>query len=122
MSTPTDSKPRIAILDDYQNIALSSADWSSITSRAHITVFSDTLQITPDNGDALISRLELFDVICTMRERTKFPREVLGRLKNLKLLTTTGMRNLGIDLDAASAEGILVVGTGATGKSTVEHK
>lgn len=116
------SKPRIAILDDYQRVALTSADWSSISSRADVTVFNDTILTDSDNGDALVARLAPFEVICSMRERTKFPKDILARLPNLKLLTTTAMRNMGIDVEAAQEEGILVAGTRYRGFSTVEHK
>lgn len=116
------SKPRIAILDDYQRVALTSTDWSTISSRADVTVFNDTILTDSDNGDALVARLAPFEVICSMRERTKFPKDILARLPNLKLLTTTAMRNMGIDVEAAQEEGILVAGTRYRAFSTVEHK
>lgn len=114
-------KPRIAVLDDYQHVAFKFGDWSKVTTRADITVFDDTIQI--DNIDALVKRLEPFEVICGMRERTKFPAELLKRLPNLKLLTTTGTRNLSLNVKAAEKEGILVAGTRYDGgQGTAEHK
>lgn len=108
---------KIAILDDYQNVALKYADWTPIQSQAQITVFNDTLH----TEGSLVSRLEPFDIICTMRERTKFPASLLKRLPNLKLLTTTGMRNLSLNIKAANALGIKVAGTTGAGNPTLEH-
>jgi hypothetical protein len=87
----------IAILDDYQGVALASADWSSLQSRPglSITVFRDTLQ----SESELAARLLPFNIICTMRERTKFPSSLLDRLPNLRLLTTTAMGNRAIDIN-----------------------
>ena len=116
-----DSKHNLAILDDYQHVAFQCADWTGIESRLHITVFDDTIQASTDI-DALVKRLEPFEIICSMRERTKFSLDVLNRLPNLKLLTTTAMRNRSIDIKAAEDEGILVAGTGYVGESTAEHK
>lgn len=107
----------LAVLDDYQHVALRLADWAPLRDRVHVTVFDDTLH----DEDALVDRLLPFAVICTMRERTKFPASVLDRLPNLKLLTTTGMQNRSIDVDHARAKGIFVSGTGGKGNSTLEH-
>lgn len=107
---------KIAILDDYQHAALGLADWASVS--ADIDVF-DT---TTNDEDALVRRLEPYHVVCTMRERTKLHESLLNRLPNLKLITTTGMRNAGIDVKAASARGVVVSGTTGGGPSTVEHK
>ena len=99
--------PRIAILDDYQNVALKSADWSALRERAPVTVFNDHLH----DLDAVAERLQLFDIVATMRERTPFPRGLVQRLPNLRLLTTTGMRNAAIDVLAAAEAGVTVCGT-----------
>jgi phosphoglycerate dehydrogenase-like enzyme len=110
------SLPGIAILDDYQSAALRFADWSVLSGRAEIKVFTAHMgQI-----DELARRLASYEIICLMRERTAFSREVLGRLPNLKLIVTTGMWNAAIDLDAAATLGIMVCGTGATLEPTVE--
>src|SRR4051812_6495393 len=97
---------RVAILDDYQNVALSVADWAPIKAKADITVFNDHLS---DNG-ALAKRLAPFGIVVIMRERTPFPKELLSKLPNLKLLVTSGMRNLGIDMKAATESKVLVCG------------
>ena len=82
-------KYKVAILDDYQNTALDSADWSSLRDRADIAVFQDHLA----DPDAVIERLLPFDVICVMRERTPLPRRVIEKLPNLKLIASTGPVN-----------------------------
>jgi phosphoglycerate dehydrogenase-like enzyme len=107
---------RIAILDDYQNVALEMADWSPIAGRAVITVFNDHLS----KVDEIVERLLPFDVVCVMRERTPLPRAVIERLPRLKLIASTGSRNAAIDVDAASERGIVVANTGYDGRSTVE--
>lgn len=105
---------RIAILDDYQAAAVDAADWSGLD--ADITVFRDHL----GDSDAVAAALEGFDVIVAMRERTPFPRAVLSRLRQLRLLVTTGMRNAAIDVAAANELGIVVCGTRGAAAPTVE--
>ena len=73
MASDTPSVPRVAILDDYQGVALSSADWTPLQGRVVIDVFRDTIL----DEDGLVCRLEGYDIICAMRERTKFPRSLL---------------------------------------------
>src|SRR5438046_3103686 len=90
-------KYKIAVLDDYQNVALESADWSVLRDRADIAVFQNHLA----DPDALIERLLPFDVVCVMRERTPLPRNVIERLPNLKLIASTGLGNASIDVAAA---------------------
>jgi phosphoglycerate dehydrogenase-like enzyme len=110
---------RLAILDDYQNVALKLADWSAVSAKADITVFDDHVA----DLDKVAARLAPFDILVAMRERTPFPRALLERLPNLKLLVTTGMRNAAIDLKAATDQGVVVSGTDGGGPysiSTVE--
>ena len=101
---------RVAILDDYQQVALASADWSAVRQQAEIYVFTQHIART----DALVSALEPFDVVVAMRERTAFDAERLGRLPRLRLLVTTGMANASIDMDRGAARGITVCGTTAS--------
>ncbi|RDB29216.1 Glyoxylate reductase [Hypsizygus marmoreus] len=108
---------RVAILDDYQRVALTSADWSCVNSRIAVDVFTDTIA---EEG-ALVQRLEGYQIICAMRERTKFSQSLLDRLPHLKLIATTGMQNAGIDVEHAKKKGIFVSGTGSGGNSTLEH-
>jgi phosphoglycerate dehydrogenase-like enzyme len=107
---------KIAVLDDYQGVALKMADWSGLANRAQVDVYNDHLA---DPG-AVIQRLLPYDIVCVMRERTPLPRGVLERLPNLKLIASTGPRNASIDLEAAAAHGIKVVHTGYFGSPTVE--
>ncbi|KAJ3975559.1 D-isomer specific 2-hydroxyacid dehydrogenase [Lentinula raphanica] len=108
---------RVAILDDYQQVALTIADWSSIIDRLRVDVFTETLS----DEDSLVKRLEPYEIICAMRERTKFPPSLLDRLPNLRLIATTGQVNRGIDVSCAKQKGIYVSGTGNGGNSTGEH-
>ena len=107
---------QVAILDDYQQVALASADWSGVRELAEIHVFAQHIGRT----EALVSALEPYDVVVAMRERTLFDAERLGQLPRLRLLVTTGMSNASIDLEAAAARGITVCGTGGVGSSTAE--
>jgi phosphoglycerate dehydrogenase-like enzyme len=107
---------KIAILDDYQNVALKMADWSAPSGRAEITVFNDHVADT----SALVERLLPFDVVCVMRERTPLPREVLQHLPRLKLIASTGSRNASIDMGAAKELGITVTATGYRSSPTIE--
>ena len=93
-------KYKIAVLDDYQNVALEGADWSALRDRADIAVFQNHLA---DPG-AVIARLLPFDVVCVMRERTPLPRNIIERLPNLKLITSTGIVNGSIDVAAAESQ------------------
>jgi phosphoglycerate dehydrogenase-like enzyme len=107
---------KVAILDDYQNVSLGLADWSSVASRAEITVFNDHVA----DLDAVVQRLLPFDAICVMRERTPLPRSVLEGLPRLKLIASTGPRNASIDMKAAKERGIHVTGTGYRSTPTIE--
>src|SRR4051794_25341788 len=107
---------RIAVLDDYQYVAAAYADWSRLPEPVEVVEFADHI----GDEDALVRRLQPFDVVVAMRERTPSPRSVLERLPNLKLLVTTGARNVAIDIAAASEYGITVCGTGAHLPGTAE--
>jgi phosphoglycerate dehydrogenase-like enzyme len=107
---------KIAILDDYQNVALKMADWSAISGRAEVTVFNHHVV----DQSALVERLLPFDVVCVMRERTPLPREVLQHLPRLKLIASTGSRNASIDMGAAKELGITVTATGYKSSPTIE--
>jgi phosphoglycerate dehydrogenase-like enzyme len=107
---------KIAVLDDYQGVALKMADWSAVAARAQLDIYNDHL---PD-PDAVAERLHPYDIVCVMRERTPLRRELIERLPNLKLIASTGPRNASIDLEAATARGIQVAHTGYFGSPTVE--
>ncbi|AQT81030.1 hydroxyacid dehydrogenase [Mycolicibacterium litorale] len=109
-------RPQVAVLDDYQNVALEMADWSPVSSRADITVFNDHIF----DPDELVTRLAPFDVIMVMRERTPLPRSIIERLPRLKMIASTGPFNAAIDMAAAEDHGIYVGTTGGSVASTVE--
>src|SRR4051794_6405215 len=106
---------RITVLDDYQDVARTSADWSALAD-------SDLDVVTHhiDDVDELVARLQDSEVVVAMRERTPFPASTLERLPKLKLLVSTGRRNPSIDIAAAKARGITVCGTGAAGNAMPE--
>jgi phosphoglycerate dehydrogenase-like enzyme len=106
---------RLAILDDYQGVALSMGPWQRLKD-VEITVFRDTIK----DPEALAARLAPFDAILAMRERTPFPRALIERLPQLRLLITTGARNRAIDLAACAERGIVVCGTPSHGDPTVD--
>jgi phosphoglycerate dehydrogenase-like enzyme len=110
------SQVKIAVLDDYQNIALQMAEWSSIPGKPEIRVFNDHLS----EEDALVERLLPFDIACIMRERTQMTASLLDRLPNLKLIASTGPRNAAIDLEAAKRKSIEVMHTGYDSTPTIE--
>jgi phosphoglycerate dehydrogenase-like enzyme len=107
---------RVAILDDYQDVALRMADWKSLPAGTEVVAFRDHLHDT----DAVAKRLAAFDVVVAMRERTAFPRVLLEALPKLRLLVTTGMRNASIDVRAATERGITVCGTSGLPYPTAE--
>src|SRR6266849_7153839 len=105
---------RCAVLDDYQNVALSLADWSKVSGDVDIKVFNEPFKST----DEVHRALQGFHIIAMMRERTPFLRNTIEALPDLKLLITTGAGNKSIDLAAAAERGITVCGTGTFGNPT----
>lgn len=109
-------KLNCAILDDYQNVALSFADWSRCQDRVHVRVYTEHFNTV----EALVSQLADCEIIVIMRERTPFHRQLLSRLPKLKLLITSGMRNAAIDIQAAQEMKVLVCGTKSSSEPPVE--
>jgi phosphoglycerate dehydrogenase-like enzyme len=107
---------QVAVLDDYQGVALTMADWSRLGDRVRITVFRDHLA----DPDQVVARLSPFDIVCVMRERTPLPREILQKLPRLTLIASTGQRNAAIDMAAARELGITVCGTGSSSTAAAE--
>jgi len=105
---------RAAILDDYQNVAMSLADWSPIAKDVEIKVFNEPFA----NQAEAVKALQGFAVVVGMRERTPFPRAVIEALPDLKLLITTGAKNNSFDVKAATERGVTVCGTGGFGNPT----
>jgi phosphoglycerate dehydrogenase-like enzyme len=101
---------KIAVLDDYQRRAREFADWDSLEDSVEVVFFHEPI----DRAD-LVDTLVDFDVLVLMRERTAFPRSVLERLANVRLLVTTGMWNASVDIAYLQDRGVVVSGTGGTG-------
>ncbi len=106
----------IAILDDYQGVALAMADWSGLAKEHRLQVFRHPLA----NQDETAAALAGFEIVCLMRERTPFSAQLFHRLPKLKLCVTTGLRNASIDVGAATAHGVIVCGTPSGGHATAE--
>jgi len=109
-------KIKLAVLDDYQQVALTSADWTPILAGCEVSVFHDHIDDVP----ALVRRLEPFEILCVMRERTPLPRALLEQLPNLRFIASTGARNASIDLKAAEDLDIEVAYTGYTSTAAIE--
>ncbi len=107
---------QVAVLDDYQGAALRMADWSVLDGRAVVTVFRDHLT----DPVAVATRLQPFDVVCVMRERTPLSRPILAALDRLRLIVSTGARNASIDSDAVRDLGVTLCTTGGGGNGTME--
>jgi phosphoglycerate dehydrogenase-like enzyme len=114
--TSNQERFRVAVLDDYHNVALSLADWSVLDARVTVTVFNDHVADT----DAVVERLQPFDIVCVMRERTPMTRSIIERLPKIRMIASTATRNASIDLKAAEERGIQVVHTGYTSAPTIE--
>jgi phosphoglycerate dehydrogenase-like enzyme len=108
---------RVAILDDYQNVALDVADWKGLGKDVQVVTFNRYIA----DQDSIVKAIGDFEVVVAMRERTPFPASLLQKLPKLKLLVTTGMRNLAIDMQAARARGITVCGTALLTYPAAEH-
>lgn len=108
--------PGVTVLDDYQRIALASADWSAVQDRYPVHVLHEHIS----EEDELVRRLAGSEVVVVMRERTAITASLLRRLPDLRLLVTTGMKNAAIDLDAAKQHGVTVCGTTGSGNPVPE--
>lgn len=98
--------PRVAVLDDYQQVAMTSADWAPLQRQAGVASYDHLL-----TGADLTEALQDKQIVVIMRERAPFPADLFDRLPKLKLLVTTGMRNASVDLAAAATHGVTVCGT-----------
>ena len=110
---------RIAVLDDWQDVARKSADWSPLTARAEVVFFPRAF----DDEDDAAAKLADFEIILSMRERTPLPASLINRLPKLRMLGITGARNASLDTSACTARSILVcntVGGAASEAATAE--
>ncbi|GAB7032898.1 D-2-hydroxyacid dehydrogenase family protein [Streptomyces sp. NPDC021749] len=108
--------PRCAVLDDYQGIALSLADWSPLAGAVEVRTLREPFR----SEDEVVAAIGDCEIVVAMRERTPFPASLLARLPRLRLLITSGMRNAAIDLAAAARHGITVCGTASNTEPPVE--
>jgi phosphoglycerate dehydrogenase-like enzyme len=113
---PPTAPLKVALLDDFQDVGRTLGPWARLGARVEVTAFTEPIR----GEDALAATLEPFEVIVAMRERTGFPRSVIERLPNLRLLVTTGMANAAIDLDALRERGVTVCGTTGSIAATLE--
>ncbi|MCD9587371.1 D-2-hydroxyacid dehydrogenase family protein [Streptomyces sp. 8ZJF_21] len=109
-------KLRCAVLDDYQDVALSSADWSGVLDAVDVVPVHEYLA----GEDAVAEAIGDCEIVVIMRERTPFRASLFARLPKLRLLVTTGMRNASVDLEAAARHGVTVCGTGGAAQPTAE--
>lgn len=107
---------QLAILDDFEKVALDLAPWEKLGPDIKIDVYQDHLV----KEDALVDRLLPYDILVIMRERTPFPQRLIERLSNLKLLVTSGRVNRAIDLGACQKNGIVVCGTDSSKNAPAE--
>lgn len=108
---------RICVLDDWERAAEGLVDWSPVRERAELVIRHERFE----TDDAIVAGLRGFDAIVVMRERTRFPREVIERLPDLRLIVTTAPRNAAIDVRACTEHGITVCHTTGGGTPVVEH-
>jgi phosphoglycerate dehydrogenase-like enzyme len=104
---------KVAVLDDWQGVAKTSADWSPLQARAEVVFFAKAF----DNEDDAARQLADFDIVLSMRERTPLPGSLINRLPKLRMLGMTGARNASLDTPACTARGVVVCSTAGGGNS-----
>ncbi|MFI2314966.1 2-hydroxyacid dehydrogenase [Streptomyces sp. CB00072] len=109
-------KLRCAVIDDFQSVATTVVDWSSVTADVEVVSFTEHLATEDEAATALAG----FDIVVTLRERVPFPADLFARLPRLRLLVASGMRNSVIDFDAAKRHGVTVCGTASSSTPPVE--
>ena len=109
-------KIKVAILDDYQNVAHQFADWKLLDQKIELTIINKYI----GNDHNLAEKLFQYDVLCLMRERTPLPEKLINKLSNLKLVITSGMWNSSIDIEACKKKNIICCGTDTKNHSTAE--
>ncbi|MBV9250114.1 MAG: D-2-hydroxyacid dehydrogenase family protein [Acetobacteraceae bacterium] len=105
--------PKVAVLDDWQGVAKTSADWSKLMSRAEVVFFDTAFE----NEDDAAAKLADFDIVLSMRERTPLPASLINRLPKLRMLGMTGARNASLDTAACTARGVAVCSTQGGGSN-----
>ena len=107
---------KVAILDDYQNVAQDFVNLKKLSGKYQIEIFNEPFE----NEDDAIEQLKDFDALLVMRERTKITNNLINNLKKLKYISTSGMRNKAIDLEATKKRKIIVTGTEINVNPTAE--
>ena len=107
---------KVAILDDYQGVAEQLVDWSKFEDSCEIKVFNQPFE----NEDNAIENLKNFEALIIMRERTPMTKKLMDGCPKLRFIATSGMRNLGIDLEYAKSKGIIVSGSEGNKNPTAE--
>jgi phosphoglycerate dehydrogenase-like enzyme len=103
---------RVAVLDDWQGVARSSANWSALTARAEVVFFDQAFR----GDDSAAAGLAEFEIILSMRERTPFPASLISQLPRLRMLGITGSHNPSLDVAACTARGVVVCNTVSDGR------
>src|ERR1700735_5132737 len=98
---------KVAVLDDWQGVARSSADWSALEARAEVVFFAQAFE----NEDDAAAKLADFEIVLSMRERTSLPASLINRLTKLRMLGITGMQNASLDVPACMTRGVVVCNT-----------
>jgi phosphoglycerate dehydrogenase-like enzyme len=111
------TNPRAAVLEDYQDVVRTLPYWEQLRGRVDVDFYSDAVT----SEDALLKRLQPYRILIPIRERTRFPAATLDRLPALELLAVTGRNSGHVDVPAATRRGVLVVETGGSGVSAIEH-
>ena len=109
-------KLKVAVLDDYQHVALDFADWEKLSANIELKVFNEYI----GDDSNLSKRLFDYNVLCLMRERTPLPRSLINKLPNLKLVITSGMWNASVDSETLKGKNIIYCGTETKIHSTAE--
>ena len=106
----------MVVLDDYHNYFKDLANDKRLPDDINLVVYKNHFK----NNEELIYNLNDANIVVGIRERTKFPKDVINKLPNLKFLITTGLKNASYDLDAATKNNVVVSGTPGSGEGPVD--
>ena len=107
---------KVAILDDYQNVSQAFLNLKKLDGKYEFKIFNEAFTDENDAGE----QLKDYEALLIMRERTKITKSLINKLKKLKFIITSGMRNNAIDLDTAKQKKIIVCGTEINKNPTAE--
>ena len=109
-------KIKVAVLEDYQNVAHHFANWENLSKKIELKIFNKYIGDHPNLSEKLID----YDILCLMRERTPLPATLINKLPNLKLVITSGMWNASVDAEILKEKNIIYCGTETIIHSTAE--